>query len=1027
MLTTHLFKKAAAFFMILFLSASFAIESAAQAVKVTGVVVDTNNNPLIGVSVIEKGTINGTATDVDGNFSIQAGRNAVLEFSYIGFTTKEAPVGNQTTMRIVLEEDLLFLDELVVVGYGTQSKGTLTSSVSVVKSDDVVKNAVADVTNALSGLVPGLISRGSSGEPGRDGTTLYVRGVSTTGNNGALIVIDGIPDRDLSQVDINDIESVSVLKDASAVAPYGARGANGVILVTTKKGKNIDGTKPTIRYTTYYGLESPTYYPQFCSSADYARMFNEASLNEGKAPAFTEEEIAKYAAGTDPNYPNTDWWKAVLQRNPIQSQHSLSLSGQAEKINYYLSVGAYRQDAFFEDSNFKKYNFRSNIDANITDDFKVSFNLSGYYGDKNSPQNGMYQILEKPMRIPNIWPVQNAEGKYIKPSMSENPVADLENGGYSKQYSGVFNGSLALEYAPSYIKGLSLKVLGVYDYNANHTKTWVQPYELWQIVDRNASTYQEVIPTTKPSLSERANFSSTKQFEFHANYKTTIAENHHLAALYVYNVAEWRNNYLTGSRINYASTAIDQLFAGPSDGQSTGGSAGEGARMGHVGRVTYDYMGKYMFEANFRYDGSMKFAKGKRWGFFPSFAAGWRLSEEAFIKNNLGFVNNLKLRGSWGQAGNDRVSDFQYLASYAMQGTPYSFGGTAVQAAKESRLPNPDITWETAVLTDLGLEGTLWKGLLSFELDYFYKNTRDILRPTQKTSSIIGIALPDSNIGIVENQGLEIMLGHRNSIKDFQYGANFTFTYATNKAIELGEAEGTLNDPFRRQTGLPLNSYFGYVSDGLFTSEEQIANSPSQGGGIAPGDIKYKDFSGPEGKPDGKIDAYDQTKIGFSSVPEIIYGLNLNASYKGFDFSMNFQGAGRVNYMYTSWGAFAFYNGGNIQTWMMRERWTAENNNPDARYPRMQTSPSANNQKQSDYWLRDGSYIRLKNTQLGYSLPKSVLSHIHVSGLRFYVSGQNLFTWTKDKLLTTDPEAGDSRGTYYPQTRVVTLGLNLTF
>ena len=999
-----------------------------QAKTITGIVKDENDEPMVGVNVLEKGTSNGTITDMDGHFSLQISDNATLEIIYIGYTTQEVKVNNQKTIQIVLKEDFQVLDEVVVVGYGTQRKGTLTSSVAVVKSDDIKKNAVSDVSNALAGKAPGLIVRNFNAEPGKDGSALYVRGVSTTGNNDALIVIDGIPDRNLSLIDINDIESVSILKDASAVAPYGSRGANGVILITTKKGKE---GKPTINYSAYYGLSKPTRLPEFCSSADYARMFNEASRNENKEEPFSAEDIAKYASGTDPDYPNTDWWDAIMQNDPVQIQHNLSLSGANNAVNYYLSLGAFRQDGYFERVNFNRYNIRANIEANVTKDIKVSMNLLGYLGKKNNPNNvkseGIYQTLEKPMRIPNSWPVKNGDGQFVRPSMASNPVADLELGGKAVDKTHTFNGSLAFEYTPSFIEGLSLKVLGVYDHSSGHSKIWQTPYSIWQMIDRANSIYEEVLPTSKPSLYEHATFSSSKQLEFHANYKTTIAEKHNIGALYVFNRSEWSGNYLDGQRINYASTAIDQLFAGPSDGQSINGSAYEGARLRYVGRLTYDYMSKYMFEANFRFDGSMKFAKGKRWGFFQSFSLGWRLSEEAFIKDNLKFVNNLKLRGSWGKAGNDRVNDYQYLATYDMQSTPYSFGGAAVQAAKESRLPNPDITWETAALTDIGFEGTLWKGLLSFEIDYFFKRTKDILRPTQKTSSIIGIALPDANIGIVDNKGIEFMLGHNNNIKDFRYNANFVFTYATNKAVELGEAEGTLNDPFRRQTGRPLNAYYGAISDGLFTSEEEIANSPDQGGGISPGDIKYKDISGPNGIPDGKIDGYDVTKIGHSNVPEIFFGLNLGAEYKGFDLSVNFQGATRVNFMFNQYAAYAFYNGGNIQTWQMKERWTPESNNANARYPRLTTSPTSNNMMTSDYWLRDGTYIRLKTLQIGYTFKQSLMSKLNIRSLRIYASGQNLFTWTKDDLMTVDPEAYDSRGTFYPQAKVYTVGINLTF
>ncbi|MBV5312743.1 MAG: TonB-dependent receptor [Prolixibacteraceae bacterium] len=993
-----------------------------QQKSVSGKVTDSSGSPLPGVSVVVKGTTTGTITDANGNYSItNVPANATLQFSFVGMKTLEIAVGSKTSINITLTEEAIGIDEVVAIGYGTQKKGTLTSSVSVVKADEIRKATVANVSNTLSGKAAGLIVRNNNAEPGVDASTIYVRGVSTTGNNNALIVVDGIPDRDLNIVDINDIESVTVLKDASAVAPYGSRGANGVILVTTKRGKL---GKPTINYTSYYGVSKPTRTPQFASSADYARMYNEAARNEGKPESFSADEISKYEAGNNPNYPNTQWWDELVKPDPIQSQNNLAVSGANENVSYYISLGTFRQDGFFSQTDFKKYNTRANIDAKITKDLKVSFDLYGYSSNKKSPGGNTSDFLEGVAQNIPIIPVRTPDGKFVS---GRNPVAANELGGGGLRKSNDFNGSLKFEYNPSYIPGLSFKAIGVYDYMAEHYKVWYTPFTTWRMVDRANGVYEEVPPTIKPSLSERANFSSNKQLEFQMGYKRTVSEKHNIGALLVYNQTEWNSNYLVAGRINYLSSSIDQLFAGPQDGQSTNGSAFEGARKGYVGRLTYDYSGKYMFEGNFRYDGSMKFAPDKRWGFFPSFALGWRLSEESFIKDNFKSIDNLKLRGSWGQAGNDRVGDFQYLASYGAGSFPYSFGGAVVQTFRESRLPNPDITWETATSTNVGLEGSLWKGLLSFETDYFFKRTDNILRPTQKTSSIIGINLPDENIGIVENKGIELTIGHKNEIGEFNYNANFVFTYAKNKAIELSEAIGTLNDPIRRKTGNPLNAYYGLISDGLFTSDSEITEAPKQGGGIKPGDIKYKDINGPKGVADGIIDSYDETKIGYSSIPEIIYGINMGADYKGFDLTLNFQGATRVDYMVGSALANAFDNGGGIQQWQIDERWTSENNNANARYPRITSAPTGNNTKASTYWLRDGSYLRLKTLQIGYNFDRALLSNIKIEGFRIYVSGQNLFTWTKDKLVDFDPEAYHSAGKFYPQAKVYTVGLNLTF
>jgi TonB-linked SusC/RagA family outer membrane protein len=1010
---------------IMLLNKEFTNTGDLQQIKITGTVTD-ENGPLPGVNIQIEGTTIGAISDINGTYSLLVpNQNAVLIFSYVGYTSQKVSVSGMSVIDIKLVTDFQNLDEVVVVGYGTQKKAALTSSVSVVKGEEISKVQVRDVSNSIAGKAPGLIIRNFNAEPGKDASAIFVRGISTTGDNAPLIVVDGIPGRDISLVDITDVESVTLLKDASAIAPFGARGANGVILITTKRGKQ---GKPTISFSTYYGIEKPTRLPQFCSSANYARMMNEANRNVGAPETFSADEISKYEAANSPEYPNTDWWNEMMEKNPLQSQNNLSVSGGSENVSYYLSMGAFRQDGYFNNTDFKKYNFRGNIDAAITKSLKVSFDILGYTGDKNNPVDGIQKFLETPARTPNIYPVRNSLDQYVFSGVTEvNQAASLELGGYNRDLEKSFNGTMTVQYTPDFIPGLTLKGLGVYDAGNNFNKLWSTPFSMWRLIDRVNAVYEEVPPATKPFLGEQVTYLTNKQFEFHANYTRKIADNHTVSALFVFNRTEWDGNNLEGKRINYVSSSIDQIFAGPQQDQSTGGSAYEGARMGYVGRLTYDYKSKYLVEGNFRYDGSMKFAQEKRWGFFPSFALGWRVSEESFFKNNISFVNNLKIRGSWGQAGNDRVGDYQYLATYGYQDIPYSFGGVLVQTAKEARLANPDITWETATLTDLGFDLSMLKGKITLEADYFFKRTEDILRPTQKTSSIIGINLPDENIGIVENKGFEFILGHKNRLNDFTYGANLVFTYAKNKAIELGEAEGTLNDPIRRRTGNTLNAYYGLISEGLFTSADEIADWAYQGESTSMGDIKYRDINGPEGTPDGLIDGYDETKIGYSYIPEIIYGLNLEAAYKGFDLSVNLQGATHVNYYFTFWGANAFDTGGNIQQWQMDERWTSENNNPGARYPRLTPAPIANNTMASDYWLRDGTYLRLKTLQLGYNIPKPLLQKAKLEGLRIYVSGQNLFTWVKDDLMTFDPEAYEDRGSFYPQAKVYSLGLKLTF
>jgi len=1003
--------------------------------KITGLVTDEKGDPIIGASIVVKGSTIGTVSDVDGKFSVEVPSPAILKFSYIGYVNKEIEVTNKSAINVQLTENSKNLDEVVVVGYGTQRKGTLTSSVSVVKADEINKSAVNDVSNTLGGKAAGVIIRNFNAEPGNDKTNIYVRGISTSGNSNPLIVIDGIPDRDISMVDVNDIESVTVLKDASAVAPYGSRGANGVILITTKRGKL---GKPTIDYKTYYGVQQATFLPKYASSGDYATYYNEALRNTNQNEQFTADEISKFYAGNSPEYPNTDWLKELLAKNPIQSYHNLSVSGATDKITYLLSLGTYEQQGLFGNYGYNRYNVRANIDANVTKDLKVSLDLVGRTGDMSSPvnaanntQSGTSYFMGNVARMFNIDPVRNSLGQYVAGTVGNavNSVATIELGGYNRTNTNNFLGNLTFQYTPSYIPGLTIKLLGAYDKGYNYRKEWSTFFPQYRLIDRANATYEIVPPATQPRLKERTDFSNLQQLEFQINYKKTIAEQHNIGALFVANQTQWGSNFTQGQRINFPSYVIDQMFAGPQAGQSVDGSAYQGARIGYVGRLTYDYMGKYMFETNARYDGSMNFPKGKRWGFFPSFALAWRISEEPFIKDNFKSINNLKLRGSWGKAGNDRIADYQYLATYTFQAWPYSFGDAFVQAASESRVANTLITWETANLFDVGFELNMWSNKLTLEADYFHKRTEGILLKSQKITDITGIFysfIPDENIGIVENQGFEVILGHRNQVGDFKYYANTTFTYAKNKAIEIGESDGLKNDPIRRQTGRALNQYMGKIALGLFTSAEEVASSPKQGNNINPGDIKYKDINGPAGVPDGVIDNFDNTNIGFSNIPEIIYGLNFGAEYKGFDFTVNFQGATNVSYYFIDAGNAAF-DGAQLQTWQVENRWTVENNNPNARYPRLTPSSPANNNLTSSYWLRDGTYLRLKTAQLGYNFNKSLLNKFKIQALRLYVSGQNLFTWVKDPLMYLDPEATQSKGEFYPQSKVYLMGLNITF
>ncbi|MFA9389644.1 MAG: SusC/RagA family TonB-linked outer membrane protein [Prolixibacteraceae bacterium] len=994
----------------------------AQQTSITGKVVDAQNQPLPGVTVVVKGKTLGTVTDFGGIYTMKdLDANATLVFSFVGMRSQEVPVQNQTTINITLQDDAIGLEEIVAVGYGTQKKATLTSSIATVKAEDLENIPVGDISNALVGKLSGLITRSEGGEPGSDASKLFIRGVSTTGESNPLIVIDGVPGRKLTELDPNDIETISILKDASAVAPYGARGANGVILVTSKRGKK---TKPTVSYTAYTGWQQATRLPEFCNSFEYATLQNEGATNIGKKRLpYTKEDLEKYKDGSDPiGHPNTDWADLVLSKAAPQVQNNIALSGGNEKMNYYVSAGFLNQDGLFKGSNYKKYNFRSNVDAMINENLKLTFDISGYMGEKNgtsiSAADYMYYIIRTPPTVlsylPDVGPVGGPAG--------QNPQAESDEGGYRKNVDNSFNGKIGFDYEAPFLKGLKMRGVLMYD---KYYKTFKHFNKEITYYEYNSKTGDivEMPPKTGPSLLESFEQGHQITTELSLSYNKTIND-HNFGILAVYTEQHLKKNYFESGRSQYASSTIDQLFAGPASTMTNDGWGYEGGNQGMVGRFTYNYASKYLFESNFRYDNSpVKFPKGKSWGFFPSFAMGWRLSEEDFLAD-FEKMDNLKLRVSWGKAGNDQIDDFQYSSTYAFGGSTY-IGSQFMQTSYETRIPNQFITWEKATMTDIGLEGAFFNSKLSFEIDYFYKRTTDILRPRMDASIIVGMNPPDENIGVVDNRGFDMSLTHRNKIGEFSYSVGMNFTFAQNKAVELSEPDGTKLDPYRYLTGRPLDQFIGYQADGLFVSEEEIENAPFQGNGIEPGDIKYVDFSGPEGMPDDTIDFYDQTAIGFSPIPEIIFGFNLQAAYKGFDMIAFFQGAARTSYAYEGEAAWAFHNGGKAMKWQM-DRFHIENNpDPNAAYPRMTPGPMENNKLRSSFWIKDASYLRLKNVQIGYSLKKDWASKLNIERARIYVSGQNLFTWSE--IDSFDPESGNARGWFYPQVKTYTVGLNLTF
>lgn len=1007
----------------------------AQTKTVTGSVTDEKGESIPNVTVLVKGTKNGATTDANGNFSIKLANGiGTLLFHFVGYSDQEFVVSGQTNLKIQLKPDLKNLDEVVVVAYGTQKKSSLVASISTIKGKDIATQPVANISNALAGRASGILATQSTGEPGFDGSSIRIRGVATTGNSQPLTIVDGVP-RDYSQLDPNSIETISILKDAAAVAPYGLGGANGVILITTKKGKI---GKPTLTYNTYFGLQNPTVLTKFVNSYQFATLFNAAvqSSTPGAPPAYSASDLELYQNHSDPNgHPDHNVLGELTTRNSPMTSNNLQLSGGSESVRYYAALGYLTQNGLWAPERFKRYNLTANIEADATKTTKVSVSMDGRVEQGDYPgvsaANIFYQAFRTPPNSPLTF-TNGLPGAYI----GRSAYGNIFESGYIKNSGFNMLSQLSIEQQLPFVKGLSTKVAFSYDYNpglppnyddANRTfqRLWKTPIPYYSY---NATT-KEITQAgndgpAKPTYEEY--FAQVQAFTYQAylNYHNTFGK-HDITGLLVVESRNIKLSNFGAMRTNF-NVLIPELSNGSSNSTdiSNSGSSGETKQKSGIYKVAYGYDGKYLFEASGRYDGNYAFAPGHRLGFFPSFSAGWRLSEESFIKDNFTWINNLKIKGSWGESGALPDGAFQYLSSFTLGTNPSAvINGATTQGVYESTQANPLITWERAKKTDIGIEGEFWNGGLNFEADYFHENRNNILiQPTVVAPFEYGIGLPQVNGGSMTNHGFELSLGTSQRInKDVNFSINGNITYARNKQIRVYETAATFNNPNRRISGRPLRTLFGYQSVGFFTADDLDASGNLKSGiatqpwgKVSPGDIRYRDVNG-----DGKIDPNDIVPIGKDKFPEIIYGLTPSITFKGFDLSALFQGAANGDFYNQVW-AFDNSSSAPINT---LDYWTITNQN--ATYPRITTQPTTNNTQFSSFWVIHGAYLRLKTATLGYTLPQNIMSRLHIQSVRFYLSGQNLATWTKIK--NFDPEISSRNGQYYPQMRVVTAGANINF
>ncbi len=990
-----------------------------QQQKITGKVTDKSGAPLPGVNVVVKGTINGILTDANGNFSLVLPSSAkTLTFSFIGMNTQDVGIGNQTVFDVVLEEAAIGLDEVVVVGYGTQKKISLTGSVAAISSKELLVAPTTNVTNALAGRLPGLITIQGSGKPGA-GSFISIRGFGTLGGanaNAALVVIDGIVrDNGLDQMDPNQVASISVLKDASATAVYGSRAANGVILITTKRGQT---GKPTFSYNGFVGTQQPTVYPKMMNAYEYAQTFNEARKNGGKNPRYSDQELADFKSGKA----GTDYYALTFRNQALQTQHNINVSGGSEAIKYFFSGGYTNQQGMFDAINYQNYSLRSNVDAKINQNLTISGDFDANSRTYNNAGYSAEAIFAEVIAASPNNNVFNPDGSlnYQANYVTEYP----KNAGYGKNRVNVLQTTLSFKQDLPFLKGLSFAGKGSYGKEYTNNKDYRVAVVSYHGSYSGAKAYWGGGPNNQPSLTQGFNEYNTLYYSLNLNFDRTFGD-HEVSGLALWEQLQATGNNFSATRNFFPATGLDELNFGGQEQQRASGGSFEDARRSYVMRGNYAYKQRYFLEGSFRVDGSVAFPTTKKYGFFPAVSAGWRISEESFMKNSTGlaFIDNLKLRASYGKVGNDRnvyngrVPTFQYLQAYNQAGNVI-IGNNPLSTINSGIFPNPIITWENAAITNVGLDGSLWRNKLEFTADVFRKRTSDILITRNRSiPATFGASLPKENFAVVDNKGFEVSLTYRNSIGALNFFVRLNGSYAENKVINIDEPASMLD--YLVQTGRPLNFISGYKSLGFFQSDEDVQKSPKQfNGGQKPGDVKYADING-----DGIVDNFDQTIISYdNNIPKVQGGLTIGGKLKNFDFSLLFHGSSKVKMLLNRSARQFFVNSAENNFKELLDYWTPQN--PNSKYPRPLTGTHANNYT-SDLYLRDASYIRLRSVDVGYTLPKTLLNMLHVQKLRLYFSGSNLFVL--DKNLMFDPEAEASAGNYYPQQRTLNLGINLTF
>ena len=1050
--------------IVALLAGLFLVQAAAFAqAQVRGKVTDADGKPLAGVTVMVKGTTNGTMTAADGSYSLRAVEGDVIEFSCLGLSTVERTFDGRSAISVTLTEDALYLEDVVVVGYGTAKKETLTAAVSAIKGDEILKAPATNVSQVLGGKLPGISSVQESGEPGLDQASLRIRGSVY----GVAYVVDGYPVDNINDIDPADIESVSVLKDGASAAVYGLKAAGGVIIITTRKGDKGD---TRITYNGSVGASMNANFPRFMDGPQFAYYYDVAQMMdllsngeiaspEDYVPYFTQKNIAAMQAGTD-GWDNVDYVKKVFGTGLTQ-KHNVTVQGGNDKARFFVSAGTLNQKGNIDKFDFTRYNIRSNIEGSLSQQLSYKVGLSGVIGDRSTPaflsggsdggatEVGWFSIARQVVQMHPYLP-EKYDGYYTgavqdNQSFLVSPLAAIYESGYKKTRSASASVNAALIWNIPFIPGLSLKASGSYDYGVSYNKNLSTPYTLMQRVRTDAGwvwqqrTDNPHIANNVNNLGEGVTFSQQMVGQASAGYVQAFGK-HHVDLMALAEIRDYKGNGLAAYAQGLPFDSLPELSNGVASNSPVSGWSGASRSLGFVFRARYDYAEKYLAEVTGRYDGSYKFAgmSRTRWGFFPSVSLGWRLSQEEFMKG-ISWLDDLKLRASVGLLGNDSVSEYAFLSTYS-QSSNVAYGqkggATVVSPAYyTSGIPNTDLSWEKTQSWNVGMDFSLWGGLLGMEVDGFYNYTYDMLtyQSTGFPSSMGGYYPTWVNKNAVDAKGIDILVRHRNHFTlgddPFYYEVTGSLTRSKTRWLVYNDDPNIVD--WRKRVGTTVGSIMCWQADGLFRTEEEIDEASWYGTRPNVGDIRYIDLNG-----DGKIDEDDKGYFGRSNRPELTFGLNFNLAWKGIDFNAQFTGGALFDISMTGtyyndnddntiWTQ-TFKEGGNSPLFLVQNAYSAFN--PEGTFPRLtlaKTTHGGDNGLSSTFWIRDGKYVRLKSAQLGYTLPRKWTSKLGIQSLRFFVEGQNLFTI--DGLPEgIDPESPGVNNGYYPQQRLMMGGITLT-